>query len=368
MKVLITGSDGFIGKNLLVKLQELQEFEIVLFDKESTIENLQDAVGKVDFIFHLAGINRPKNNDEFTKGNLDFTRQLCDLIIASGRKIPIIFSSSVQAELDNPYGASKLESEQVLLDYSSNVGAPVYIYRLPNVFGKWCRPNYNSVVATFCYNIANDLPIQINDPAALVQLVYIDDVIFDFIEVFRKMPKEIYCKVSSNYSITIGELAEQIRSFKMSRESLIIDNVGGGLTRALYSTYVSYFSPKQFSYCLAKHEDSRGAFVEVLKTRNSGQFSFFTALPGITRGGHYHHTKTEKFLVINGKARFCFRNIITNEKYNHCVSGDTPEIIETVPGWVHDITNIGDNEMTVLLWANEVFDREHPDTIIGKVE
>ncbi|MBU0743758.1 MAG: NAD-dependent epimerase/dehydratase family protein [Gammaproteobacteria bacterium] len=367
MKVLITGSEGFIGKNLVVKLQELQEYEIVHFDEKSLIEDLRKEIVDIECIFHLAGVNRPQNPDEFAAGNTDFTRKLCDLIIDSECKIPIIFSSSIQAEIDNPYGISKLESEQVLLDYSMKTNVPVYIYRLPNVFGKWCRPNYNSVVATFCYNIANDLPIQVNDPDALINLVFIDDVISSFIGICRQMSKETYCKVDPVYSITIGELAEQIKSFKENRKTLVIGDVGDGLVRALYSTYVSYLKPQQFSYNLSKHEDPRGIFVEVLKTQKSGQVSFFTALPGITRGGHYHHTKTEKFLVLKGRARFCFRNILTDEKYTYCVSGDVPEIVETVPGWAHDITNIGDDEMIVWIWANEIFDKQLPDTIASTV-
>lgn len=367
MRVLVTGSDGFIGKNLVVKLRE-KDVAVVPFGSKETFAKLQELIGTIDFIIHLAGVNRPKNVDEFAAGNSKLTHKICDLIIRSGFKIPILFSSSIQAGLDNPYGISKLESEQILLEYSKKQNIAVYIYRLPNVFGKWCRPNYNSVVATFCYNIINDLPIHISDANVLLRLVYVDDVISAFVNSLQRMPETSYCEVSPIYSITVGKLAEQLKLFKTSRKSMMIDSVGYGLSRALYSTYVSYLGPKQFSYCLPKHEDARGFFVEVLKTKHSGQFSYFTAFPGITRGGHYHHTKTEKFLVVKGEARFCFRNIITGEKYSYCVSDTVPEVVETVPGWVHNITNIGNDEMIVLLWANEIFDHKQPDTIVSGVE
>ena len=232
--------------------------------------------------------------------------------------------------------------------------------------GVW--PNYNSVVATFCHNIANDLPVQINDPASPVRLVYVDDVIKDFLRLLAEQSAGVaWPEVSPVYTITVGELAEQIRSFKASRESMVTDAVGTGLVRALYSTYLSFLQPGQFSYNLAVHADERGRFVEMLKTRDSGQFSFFTAHPSITRGGHYHHTKNEKFLVIQGKARFGFRHVVTGETYELFTEGEKPEVVETVPGWSHDITNIGDVEMIVMLWANEVFDRQKPDTITYKV-
>jgi len=246
--------------------------------------------------------------------------------------------------------------------------SPVYLYRLPNVFGKWCKPNYNSAVATFCNNIANDLPIQINDPAALIRLVYIDDVLDGFMRLLDERPAGVArCEVSPEYSISVGELAAQIGQFKAGRESMVIEAVGTGLTRALYATYLSYLRPETFSYTLPVHADLRGRFVEMLKTRDSGQFSFFTAHPGITRGGHYHHTKNEKFLVIQGRARFGFRHVITGETYEILTDGEMPQVVETVPGWSHDIENIGSNEMIVMLWANEIFDRNHPDTITHKV-
>lgn len=368
MKVLVTGADGFIGKNLCVTLQRRDDIEVVKFTRKDKIADLSGLVAQADFIFHLAGVNRPKEEKEFFEGNADLTKQICDAIRASGRKIPVILSSSIQAECMNPYGRSKLQAEMHLLNLYMETENPVYIYRLPNVFGKWAKPNYNSVVATFCHNISHDLPIQINDPAAPLSLVHIGDVVTSFIRVMNELPKEtLHVDVAPIYHTTVGELADQLHQFKQSRESLVTEAVGDGFMRVLYATYISYISPDQFNYPLKKHEDPRGVFVEMLKTKDSGQFSFFTAHPGITRGGHYHHVKTEKFLVIKGKARFGFRHIVTDEVREIFTSGDTPEIVETVPGWSHDITNIGDDEMVVMLWANENFNPAKPDTVAYKV-
>jgi len=367
MRVLVTGAKGFIGKNLLVHLRE-QEVEVVAFTREMGRAELSVALQDVDFVFHLAGVNRPKDDSKFAEGNAGLTEQLCDLIRASGRKIPVLYTSTIQAEASNPYGVSKRAAEEVLVALGKETGSPVYLYRLPNVFGKWSRPNYNSVVATFCFNIANDLPIHINDPSALVRLVYIDDVVGDFLRLLNDRPAGIcWPEVSPVYTVTVGELAEQIKLFRAGRESMITEAVGAGLTRALYSTYLSFLRPEQFSYAVPVHVDVRGRFVEMMKTRDSGQFSFFTAHPGITRGEHYHHSKNEKFMVIQGKARFGFRHVVSGETYELYADGEVPQIVETVPGWSHNITNIGENEMIVMLWANEIFDRQHPDTITCRV-
>ena len=269
---------------------------------------------------------------------------------------------------DNPYGVSKRGAEDHLLALQADAQVPVYIFRLPNIFGKWCKPNYNSAVATFCYNTINEQPLTINDPNAQVTLVYIDDLVGYFIRLMDgQVNAETFPEIDPIYTATVGELAHQIQAFRDCRTSLISENVGTGLVRALYSTYVSYLAPQQFSYTVPKYGDPRGVFVEMLKTKDSGQFSFFTAHPGITRGGHYHHSKTEKFLVIKGEASFRFRHILTDEIFEQKTSGDNPVIVETVPGWSHDITNIGDSEMIVMLWANEIFDRSRPDTYAHKV-
>lgn len=368
MKVLVTGANGFIGKNLLVHLRENKTFEIFTHTKNDSLKDLQEKVLAVEFIFHLAGINRPKNEIEFTTGNTDLTIALCQAIEASGKKIPVIFSSSSQAALDNPYGKSKSQAEDALRELSRKSGMPVYIFRLPNVFGKWCKPNYNSVVATFCHNIIHDLPVKINDPKAQMRLVYIDDVIESFLKLTKESrAHEGFQEVHPVYELTVGELEQHLRNFKASRETLVTERVGVALIRALYSTYISYFSPEHFSYPLVAHVDPRGMFVEMLKTKDSGQFSFFTAKKGITRGGHYHHSKTEKFLVLKGEARFGFRQIDSNELYEVRTSGNIPVIVETIPGWAHDITNVGEDEMIVMLWANEIFDPENPDTISQQV-
>lgn len=363
MKVLITGANGFVGQNLISHLSEKSDVEVLRFTREDALQSLPELVAQVDFVFHLAGVNRPQNPQEFYAGNTDLTRELCESIRLSGRKVPVLYTSSTQAELDNAYGQSKLGAEQVLLDLSSEYGSDVHVFRLPNVFGKWARPNYNSAVATFCNNIARDLPITINDPLARINLVYIDDVISCFVDVMEgRKSGAPFVTVEPQYNVSVGEIAKQLTTFRESRESLITEPVGTGFVRALYSTYLSYLPPEDFTYEVPKHGDPRGVFVEMLKTKDAGQFSYFTAHPGITRGGHYHHSKTEKFLVIKGTACFRFRHIVSGEFYELMTTGDKPEIVETVPGWSHDITNMGNEEMIVMLWANEIFDREAPDT------
>ncbi len=363
MRILITGASGFIGKNLVARLSERASVEIMQFTRESTGDQLAQYVEAADCIFHLAGINRPLDDAEFISGNVELTSELCQLILKSGRHPKVVYTSSIQAEKDNAYGSSKLAAENALAELNRNNAGSVHIFRLPNVFGKWCKPNYNSAVATFCHNISRGLDIQINDPNANISLVYIDDVIDKFLEIIDGVENGgLYVNVPTQYESTVGKLAEQIYSFKNSRQTLVTERVGTGLVRALYATYVSYLRPEDFSYGVPQHGDPRGVFVEMLKTPDSGQFSYFTAHPGITRGGHYHHSKTEKFLVIRGTAKFGFRHIQTNQYYVLHTSGDKPEIVETVPGWTHDITNVGDEEMIVMLWANEIFDRDHPDT------
>jgi UDP-2-acetamido-2,6-beta-L-arabino-hexul-4-ose reductase len=366
MKVLVTGANGFIGKNLIQKFHELS-IQSVSFNRDMKSADLADAIKTVDFIFHLAAVNRPLEETEFEEVNKGLTSLLCELIKKSGRKIPIVFTSTIKVIEKNSYGLSKLAAENLLVALEDETATPICIFRLPNVFGKWSRPNYNSAVATFCYNIANDLPIQINDRNAIIQLVYVDDLIRIFIDILGKnFFGVLRPEISPIYSITIGELATKIQSFKSSRKTLLTEDVGRGIVRALYSTYLSFLKPEQFYYALSENLDDRGRFVEVLKTKNAGQFSFFSAHPGITRGGHYHHTKTEKFLVIQGLAQFKFRNILTGQASEITVSGNDPKVVESIPGWSHDLTNIGENELLVLLWANEIFDKQAPDTFIFK--
>lgn len=363
MRVLITGANGFIGKNLLVHLKEKSGFELVPYTRDNAPEDLSGMLDGVDWVVHLAGINRPDDPSEFISGNTRLTQALCEAVASSGRQIPIIYSSSIQADRDNDYGKSKRDAEEALLSLNRSTGNPVYVYRLPNVFGKWARPNYNSAVATFCHNIARDLPVQVNDPNALIKLVYVDDVVASFLRLLEGSGATgPFVDVEPSYQIAVGDLADQLYRFKATRDNLVTEPVGTGLVRALYSTYVSYLPPEKFTYKVAQHGDERGVFVEMLKTPDAGQFSYFTAHPGVTRGGHYHHSKTEKFLVIKGDACFRFRNMLTGEFYELMTSGGSPEVVETVPGWTHDITNVGDDELVCMLWANEIFDRENPDT------
>lgn len=366
MRVLITGANGFIGKNLRLYLSERKDLHVSFFTRSNSISELKVLVENTDFIFHLAGINRPENVEEFFEGNTALTNHLCNAILETGRNIPVVYTSSTQAVNGRPYGESKLHAEKALLELRINHGVDVHIFRLPNVFGKWCKPDYNSVVATFCHRIVRDIPIQINDPKASITLVYVDDVIQRFIDLMdgadASRDADGFEQVSPTFTSTVGQLAEQIKSFRDCRTTLMTERVGSGLTRALYSTFVSYFPQESFAYPVAKHEDHRGVFVEMLKTPDCGQFSYFTAHPGVTRGGHYHHSKTEKFLVIKGQALFKFRHMDSGQTHEIKVSGEFPEIVETVPGWTHDITNVGEDEMVVMLWANEVFDRSRPDT------
>jgi UDP-2-acetamido-2,6-beta-L-arabino-hexul-4-ose reductase len=371
MNLLITGAAGFIGMNLQAFFRTEEDINVLCSFHDTDEEALRSFVFSADWIIHLAGANRPEEISEFSETNVGFTSTLCALAAATGRMIPIIFTSSIQASLDNPYGQSKREGENVLHKYSTDTGSPVYILRLANVFGKWCRPNYNSVVATFCHKISHGQHIEIHDPDSELTLVHIDDVIrvikgivnSDSTQASREAN---FVNVSPEYRLKVGELANKIRGYHESRQTLMMGSVGSGLDRALYATYLSYLDQDNFSYALKSHEDERGKFVEVLKTRDSGQFSFLTAHPGVTRGMHYHHTKSEKFLVVKGRATFRFRQLYSNEVIEIETSDSEPRVVETIPGWIHDITNTGNDELIVMLWANEIFDPDAPDTIFEK--
>ena len=368
MKILVTGSEGFIGKNLINELYKVHSYTIIRFKRDQSLEILKELIYKADFIIHLAGINRSDDKDQFNFINNDLSKYICSVIYQFVRKTnlkkPILFTSSTQAIESNTYGISKFNAEKHFIKLNKVTSNPVHILRLPNIFGKWCKPNYNSVVATFCSNIANDLPIKINDPNHNLNLVYIDDLIKFMLELIKQkeFKNDIFLDVNPKYNINLDELAKKIYSFKESREKLLIGDVGEGLERCLYATYLSYLKPNNFYYELKKNQDKRGIFVEVLKTKNSGQFSFFTAHPGVTRGKHYHNTKNEKFLVVQGIAKFCFFNILTSDRKEFIIDDKDMKVVDTIPGWAHDITNIGDNDLIVLLWANEVFDPSSPDT------
>ena len=367
MRVIVTGSKGFIGKNLCIFLKE-NDHEVIEIHKDSSQKDIENSMLNADFIFHLAGSNRPKNNQEFDIINSGFTKNITSLVKNLNLSIPIVLASSTQAEGHSDYGKSKKKAEEIVQNYSKSTGAPNYIYRLPNVFGKWCKPNYNSFIATFCHNILNNIHVDIHDPKAEVSLLYIDDLCESFLNILENQPEQYGIQpLSNSYNTTVGEVAEILISFKSFNESLISQKVGTGLIRALYSTYLSFKTPADFSYSIQKHEDERGVFCEMLKTKDSGQFSFFTAHPGVTRGSHYHHTKNEKFLVVKGSALFKFENIDTAERFEITTNDSNPEIVETVPGWSHSITNVGKDKLFVILWANEIFDQAKPDTFAKKL-
>lgn len=371
-KIVITGADGFIARNLRVRLKEAGHEALALLRRDTPAEERATMLAQADVVFHLAGVNRPQDPAEFVQGNAQLTEALCRELAAGGRAPTLVLSSSTQAMLDNPYGSSKKAAEDAALAYGLTSGAAVHVFRLPNVFGKWARPNYNSAVATFCHNLARGLPISVNPQAPPLRLVHVDDVVEAFLRCLPGHPHALepgagLREVAPVYETTLAEVVQSLHSYAACRQTLVVPPVGTGLHRALYSTYVSYLPPEAFDYPLTKHADKRGEFVEMLRTTDCGQFSYFTAHPGVTRGEHYHHTKTEKFLVLRGTARFGFRHIVTGEVHEVICRGGEPRLVETVPGWTHDITNVGDEEMVVMLWANELFDRERPDTVAMKV-
>lgn len=370
--VLVTGSEGFIGKNLIVRLQEIDNVEIKSFDKEDNINTLRKLLLEADFIFHLAGVNRPKNVEEFEKVNVGFTKALIELLEELDKNIPIVITSSVQAELDNPYGKSKKMAEDELIKYSKQNNVPVYIFRLPNVFGKWSRPNYNSVVSTFCYNISHNFDITISDLKKELELVYIDDVVNEFVSLLGKEERDLrkhFYNIKRIFKVSLGELADKIYQIRDMRKTLIVPDLFDDFTKFLHATYISYLDEDDFSYKMDLKEDNRGDFTELIKSNSFGQISISKSCKGIIRGNHYHNTKNEKFCVIQGKAVIKLRNILDDKIIPYYVSGKKVEIVDIPPGYTHSIENLteGDGEMILLIWANEIFDPENPDTYYCEV-
>jgi UDP-2-acetamido-2,6-beta-L-arabino-hexul-4-ose reductase len=375
MNILITGAKGFIGRNLVAELNNIKEgkakgyglsadLNIFEYDMGTDPSLLDRFCRDADFVFHLAGVNRPKEQGEFMEGNFGFTSTLLEALKRHDNNCPVMLASSIQAELDNPYGVSKKAGEDLLFHYGKEVGADVLIYRFPNVFGKWCRPNYNSAVATFCNNIANDLPIQVNNRSANMTLVYIDDVVKELISALEGKPNRVgeFCMVPVEHKITLGEIVDLIYSFKESRKNILVPDLSDSFTKKLYSTYLSYLPEDQFSYPLKMNVDERGSFTEFLKSNDRGQVSVNISKPGITKGQHWHHTKNEKFLVVSGKGVIRFRKIDEEKVHEYFVSGEKLEVVDIPVGYTHNIENLGETDMVTVMWVNEVFDPEHPDT------
>jgi UDP-2-acetamido-2,6-beta-L-arabino-hexul-4-ose reductase len=368
--ILITGAQGFLGKNLTVTLQALGYQQLLLVDKDTPKTTYEQYVKQAKFIFHFAGVNRPLKVEEFIEGNVDTISELLGWMKQSTHQAPLVVSSSIQALADNPYGRSKKAGEDLVLNYAQSQRHPIFIYRFSNVFGKWSRPNYNSVVATFCYNISRGLPIKINDPQAKISLIYIDDVIKEMVSCLEGNVTTIdgILRVLPEYEITVGELANTLMRFKASRQDLHLENQTDPLTKKLYATYLSYLEETQFLYDLTMHEDHRGSFTELIKTANEGQISVNVSKPGITKGNHYHHTKNEKFIVVAGEALIRFRKVDTDKVIEYRVSGKKLQVIDIPPGYVHSIVNIGTNELVTIMWASEIFDPKNPDTYPMEVE
>ena len=363
--ILITGAGGFIGKNLVATLKTAGYTDLMLFERDDTPETLADYAARAGFVFHLAGINRPKDPSEFYAGNAGLTETLLALLDKAGNKAPVLVTSSTQATLDNDYGKSKAQAEQAIFAHGQTTGAPVYVFRLPGVFGKWCRPNYNSVVATFCHNSANGLPLSVRDPEYRLPLVYIDDVVASFVAALdgNCTREGDYCVVPVVHETTLGHLAETIEGFARNRETLDVpDQTPGSLEQKLYSTWLSYLPADRFSYPLNMHCDNRGSFTEFLHTPAHGQVSINISRPGIVKGNHWHHSKNEKFLVIKGTGVIRFRALDSTEVIEYHVSGDKLEVVDIPTGYTHNIENVGEDDMVTVMWANEVFDPDHPDT------
>ena len=389
-KILVTGSNGFVGKNTVVALKEAKKYEILTIDRNNTEEELKKSVLEADFIVHLAGVNRPKDTKEFYEGNGGLTEKIVGFLREENKNTPILITSSTHAVLDNDYGKSKKQSEDALIKYSDECNAKVYIFRLPNLFGKWCKPNYNSAVATFCHNIAHDLDVWINDPAIELNLVYIDDLVASIIDVIEdenivklsNLDEEVavtttgassiqidkyYYEVTTVYKRTLGNIVDSLKMFRNMRKSLLIPDLSDGFNKALYSTYLTYLEEDDFSYYLDKKEDNRGWLAELVKSEQFGQMFVSKTHPGITRGNHWHHTKTEKFIVIQGQAAIRFRKLDEDKVIEYIVDGEKPQVLDIPPGYTHSIENIGQDEVITLFWSNEMFNPEKPDTYFLEV-
>jgi len=363
--VLVTGSKGFIGKNLIISLSRMADINVWGYDIDSPTAVMEEGLAKADAVYHLAGVNRPDHVDEFEKGNTELTQLVCRILRNRHKKPILVLSSSNQAAQDNPYGISKRNSEKTVLEFGNETGAAVYVFRLPGVFGKWCRPNYNSVVATFCHNIARDLPISISDPTRGIELIYIDDVVNGFTGILHGHPPATeggFSRVAPTYRITLGALAETLQGFRESRNNLLLPDMDDRFIRCLYATYLSYLPTDSFSYPLKQFQDTRGELAELLKSPHSGQFFVSRTRPGIMRGHHYHDTKVEKFVVIEGDAVIRFRSILGGDIIEYPVSGREFRIVDIPPGYAHSIDNVGKTDLVVLFWANEMFEPSHTDT------
>lgn len=369
MNILVTGAKGFIGKNLITELKNRGHNSIFEYDMDTDPVLLDDYCRDAEFVYHLAGVNRPKEVSEFMAGNYGFTSILLQKLKFYENSCPVMLSSSIQAELSNPYGESKKAGEDLLLEYGKETGSKVLVYRFPNIFGKWCKPNYNSAIATFCYNIANDFPIQVNNPLTILNLVYIDDVVDELIGKLDEIEnvKIGFYQIIKVYSVTLEKIVNLIYSFKNSRTDRLIPDMSDEFTKKLYSTYLSYLPETKFSYPLIMNKDHRGSFTEFIKTTDRGQVSVNISKPGITKGNHWHHTKNEKFLVVSGNGVIRFRNINSSQIIEYFVSADTLEVVDIPVGYTHNIQNLGETDMVTIMWANEVFNPETPDTFYLEV-
>lgn len=364
MKILVTGAKGFVGKNLVLELKNRGYNDIFEYDLGNSEDELAQYTKECEFVFHLAGVNRPKDEKEFMEGNFGFTSLLLEQLTKADNKAPVLITSSIQAALSNPYGLSKKAGEDVIFSYGEQMGVKTLVYRLPNVFGKWCRSNYNSAVATFCYNIAHGLDITVNDPNVDMKLVYIDDVVNEFICALegKENRQEQYCYVPVVHEIKLGKIAELLYSFKESRTNLLVPDMSDAFTKKLYSTYLSYLPEQEFSYPLKMNQDHRGSFTEILKSKDRGQVSVNISKPHITKGNHWHHTKNEKFLVVSGQGVIRFRKPDSDEVIEYFVSGEKLEVVDIPTGYTHNIENLGDTDMVTIMWVNEIFDPQQPDT------